>query len=227
MICISIGKPHPAVCKDMLQDAEIAEIRLDGADLSDAAIGQIFSLPLDLIATCRPGGSGSGANDDERKRKLITAIEAGAAYVDIEIEAANTFKEEIIRVAWKKECRVIISYHNYEKTPPPDELDCIIERCFAAGADIAKLACMASSEADAARILALYQREDRHDLIALAMGEKGMITRVAAPFLGAPFTFAAPDGETKTAPGQLDKTSLETIYGYLLPRGGRNAAIDE
>ena len=92
---------------------------MDGAALSLDEIKQIFSLPSKLIATCRPNPAIRG--EEERKKTLLTAIEAGAAYVDIEIEAADDFKKEIMQTARLRGCRVILSYHNYDKTPPKSE----------------------------------------------------------------------------------------------------------
>lgn len=215
MICVSIGKPEPHACLEILAHVEMAEIRLDGYDLNGPQIRQIFSMPVDLIATCRPGGPGSGQNDDERKRKLMTAIEAGAAYVDIEIEAGESFKKELMDFAREKECLIIISYHNYEMTPSIERLEHIVGHCLAIGADVAKVACKAVTEADSARLLSLYDSGDRSQILALGMGEKGTVTRVAAPFLGAPFTYASLAQGMETAPGQLDKTALESIYSSM------------
>lgn len=217
MICVCIGQPGVGHCKELLKGAQLAEIRLDGADLSPAEIREIFSLPLKLIATCRPNpGMPTG---EQRKKALLTAVEAGAGYVDIEIEAAPDFKKELIRAARLRGCRVIISYHNYENTPPKSQLEAIIGQCFSGGGDIAKIACRVNSLSDSARILSLYDREidkgNNRQIIAIGMGEQGKITRAAAPLLGAPFTYASPAGGGETAPGQLDKETLERVYELL------------
>jgi 3-dehydroquinate dehydratase type I len=223
MICISIGLPTVERCEALLKDPDIrlAEIRLDGARLSIEDIRTIFTLPPQLIATCRPG---SGLNEKERKKILLTAVEAGAAFVDIELESGGVFKEEILQAAGEQECRVIISYHNFEYTPAQSGLEAILRQCFADGADIAKIACRVHSESDSARILSLYAYEDRNlsrnkgengQIVALGMGEKGIITRIAAPLLGAPFTYAAQSTGMETAPGQLDRKTLEEVYRLL------------
>jgi len=218
MICLCIGKPAVDRCKELLPDVELAEIRLDGSALSLDEIGQIFSLPSKLIATCRPNPGIRG--EAERKNLLLSAIEAGAAYVDIEIEAEVDFKKEIMRAARLKGCRVILSYHNYENTPPKSKLEAVIARCFSEGADIAKIACQVHSQPDNARILSLYdikinKKSNNQQIIAIGMGEKGKVTRVAAPLLGAPFTYAAPSPRSETGPGQLDKETLARIYELL------------
>jgi 3-dehydroquinate dehydratase len=47
----------------------------------------------------------------------------------------------------------------------------IIDTCFSQGADVAKIATMARSKRDAARVLSLYESND--NIVALAMGEEG------------------------------------------------------
>jgi 3-dehydroquinate dehydratase-1 len=216
MICLCIGNPSVALCLELLPAVELAEIRLDGADLSPNEIRRIFTLHANLIATFRPKVGDDAL--EKRKMALLTAVEAGAAYVDIEIEAGAEYKKEIVQTARQHECQVILSYHNYENTPSKKHLETIIEQCFSQGADIAKIACQVHSEADSARILSLYDypgQLHQGKITAIGMGEKGKITRLAAPLLGAPFTYASQSTGKETAPGQLDKETLEKIFGWL------------
>lgn len=215
MICLSLGNPSVELCQELLPGVELAEIRLDGADLSLEQIQWIFTFHDNLIATYRP----KAGNEAPGKRKiaLLTAVEAGAAYVDIEIEAEAAFKKEIMQAARLRGCRVILSYHNYENTPSKKQLDAVIEQCFSEGADIAKIACQVHSEADSARILSLYDYPGQFHqgkITAIGMGEKGKITRLAAPLLGAPFTYASQAPGKETAPGQLDKDTLEKLLDW-------------
>ena len=215
MLCVSIADIDFEQCKKILQDVDLAEIRLDKLDFSPRQVEDIFSMPGKWIATYRPGR----ISESERKEFLITAIEAGAAYVDIEIEADDSFLKPIIEAARKKRSKVVVSYHNFENTPVKTELPAIVGRCFDRGADIAKIACRVLCEADSARILSLYDSPAgaRGKILAIGMGERGKITRVAAPLLGAPFTFAALSPGQKTAPGQLDIKTLRKILDLVKP----------
>lgn len=208
MICTSFGNIGYNELLDLLPKCEMAEIRLDMLDLNDSEIANIFSVHPNLIATCRPNKIGI----DEQKRRLKTAIESGASMVDLEEEAPVSLKIEMMGLACQYQCRVIISYHNYDRTPSSAELNAIVETIIKEGADIVKVATMAKSKADAARILGLY--EHFPSLVAIAMGKDGIATRIAAPLLGAPFTFAAPSND-KTAPGQLIDNDMRTIYQIL------------
>ncbi|HPD96015.1 MAG TPA: type I 3-dehydroquinate dehydratase, partial [Tenuifilaceae bacterium] len=83
---------------------------------------------------------------------------------------------------------------------------------FNDGADFAKVACMANSKDDSKRVVNLYS--DFSNLIAFCMGKDGQITRVVAPFLGAPFTYASLRG-VKTAEGQIDAEQLEILLNMM------------
>ncbi len=196
-----------------LNRVEMAEIRLDLTEYTPDQIKKVFAHPTPTVATCRPDNMGP-----EKQLEILTlAIESGAHYVDVEIEAAPVQQQALLAVARKHNCRVIISYHNYECTPGMRELYSLLDECYAKGADVAKLAVQANSKADSARILGLYSNEK--PLVALGMGEAGKITRVLSPSLGAEFTFAAMDNGAGTAPGQISysrmKALLETIENEL------------
>jgi 3-dehydroquinate dehydratase-1 len=212
MICVSIAEHTADGCIKALGGLELAEIRMDALDaheLNPANIRRIFSSPLKLIATCRPGIR----EDDERRHALIGAMDAGAAYVDIEVEADDGLKEDIAARAREKGCKVIVSYHDYQRTPSSEELRRIIEWCFQSGADIAKVSCMVNSEKDNARLLGMLDLG--RPLIVIGMGEKGRMTRVVAPLLGAAFTYASASAGKETAPGQIEKARLERIMEDL------------
>jgi len=209
MICVSIAEPTLEACLASIEGLELAEIRIDKTGLSLADIKQLFGSPVKLIATCRPGPRPA----EERLAFLLGAVTAGAAYVDIEVDAAPALKSAVVAAARERGCRVIVSYHNFKETPLRHYLLQTIEECFDAGGDIAKVVCRVQSSQDCVRILSLY--ESRKNLIALGMGELGVITRIAAPFLGAPLTYAALAPGKETAEGQPDLKTLQAVMKFL------------
>ena len=216
VICVSLAEPTPRDCLAALQGLAFAEIRLDAMKAAVEDMAAVFSGPSRLIATFRPQGSGAmtgtSFDDDVRKTFLSAAIEAGAAYVDIEADSALVYRQEIIEKAHRHGCKVIISHHDYEMTPDRNELERIANLCFDIGADIAKIAFTCVSESDGARLLGLLENSGfKGRLVVVGMGEKGKITRIAAPFLGSPFTFASSAKGKETAPGQIDRETLEKI----------------
>ncbi|MBN1598138.1 MAG: type I 3-dehydroquinate dehydratase [Bacteroidales bacterium] len=188
-----------------LDQIEMAEIRLDLTGFGIDEIKMVFSHKTPLIATCRPDQKGQ----EDQLERLSAAIKAGAKYVDVEIEALSKQREKIIDIARQFSCKVIISYHNFEFTPGLKELYQIADKCFALGADIAKIAAYSGSNADNARLLSLYSMNK--PVVILGMGETGKLTRIMAPLMGAEFTFAAADTGDATAPGQISYSKMKEL----------------
>jgi 3-dehydroquinate dehydratase-1 len=180
----------------------MAEIRIDLAGYSNDDIRKIFSIRKKLIATFRPGK----IKDNDRMEILKLAIESGALYVDIEYEAPAEYRNNIIDFAHKHQCDVIISYHNYDRTPELEELEKIVHEIYAMGADLAKVATHVNVNRDNSKILSLYKAPGR--LVAIGMGDLGRISRIVAPFLGAEFTYASLSDSSTTGPGQINFEKL-------------------
>ena len=210
MICVSVAETSLAACLQRLEGLDFAEVRIDALHQArNRDMRRIFSREQRLIATCRTGRYTAARRLD----LLLSAVASGAAYVDIELETEEETAEKIRECARKNSTGLIISHHDFEGTPPRERLNDLTERCFAAGADIAKLACRVREHRDAARLLGLL--DDSRSLVVVGMGPGGRIVRAAAPILGSPFTYASPDDGEKTAPGQMDRASMERILNEL------------
>lgn len=208
MICVSLDERCGSMFLRSIKGLEFVEIRMDRMEMALSEVKEVFSQPIRLIATCRPGH----LDDLKRKDYLIAAIEAGASYVDIEIESDSRYRKDIIEKARSKGCMVIISYHNHHETPSTDSLNSIVTTCFKEGAQIAKLACMVNSPADCARLIGLLGNTGYQGrLVVIGMGEKGRLTRILAPLLGSPFTYASYGAGKETAPGQIEDKRLEEM----------------
>jgi 3-dehydroquinate dehydratase type I len=209
VICVSIGEATLDECLSALKDIDFAEVRIDKMAVDSEQVRAIFSRPLRLIATCRPGP----IDDQKRKELLSAAIFAGASFVDIETEAGDELRTEIMALARRHNCQVIVSYHNFAETPDAAELERIVGDSFGKGADIVKIACRIRSLADNARLLGLLDRP--RPLIVLGLGPLGKISRIVAPFLGSPFTYASLAPGKETAEGQIDHQTLRKILRSL------------
>ncbi len=209
MICVAISDKNTDKCLKLMDSAEMAEIRLDLTGYSLTEIEKVFSHPVPKIATCRADKTGLVV----QREKLMKAIELGSSYVDIEIEVPDEQRNEIVAFAREHNCRVIISYHNFENTPPLQELFAIANDCYSKGADVAKVVTTINNDYENACILALYSLN--RPMVALGMGEKGKITRIIAPFMGAEFSFAASDEGAGTAPGQITNNQMKQIVTQI------------
>lgn len=220
MICTSIQKKNYREILDILASpgVEMAEIRLDSCPLSEDEISDLFAnSDKPLVATCR---ASEELGQQEAARKLRLAIEAGARFADLELEAPASMSKEFQKLCLKNGVEVIRSYHNFEGTPDVEMLQRVLARCFRYGADVAKIVCHCETEEDAARMGSLYSivLEDipslQGRLIAFGMGEAGRQSRIECLKRGAPFSYAALSEGEATAPGQLTTAEMrEKIYG--------------
>ena len=230
MICTSIQNRTLDEIFAILESGEVemAEIRLDRCNLAQDEVEELFSSSdVPLIATCRVSEIRAAIDDgntDDRKLDsrasqkaeslLITAIHAGAAYTDLEIEAPAMMSKRIRRET--RECGTVLirSYHDFSGTDSLEALKALTEKCFALGADIAKIVVTANDDDDSARVLKLYESFDPGRLVAFAMGEKGRSSRIDCLAKGAPHTYAALNEEEAAAPGQMSTASMRAnVYG--------------
>ncbi len=221
MICTVIQHKTAREIGEILRNGEMAEIRLDRCVLDDSDIDGIFESDVPLVATCRVSEVLS-ANPEMTEtaaatvceRKLCRAIEAGARYVDVEIEAPKYMSKRVRACARENGTVFIRSYHDFEGTDSVEALKAIVEKCFYHGADIVKIVTTARSGTDAERVMSLYGEFGRGKLIAFCMGEAGVQSRMDCLAEGAPYTYAALDGADPAAPGQRTAAAMrEELYG--------------
>ncbi|HKK62582.1 MAG TPA: type I 3-dehydroquinate dehydratase [Bacteroidales bacterium] len=208
MICISIGSKAVIPEVNRLRP-EIIELRYDLLKEPPELVDHLVDENIKRIATCRP----QNFNEEQRLEILKQALKYGADYADVELESDPAFIAEIREVCNYYKAGLIISYHNFEKTPEIDELEDLLNKCYILEADISKLACKVSKESDAATLLSLYK--DNRSKVIIGMGDRGRITRIASLFLGAPFSFAAFSREGVTAPGQYTFQEMNDLLRKL------------
>lgn len=209
MICTSLQNKDFVQLQALLEQLEMAEIRLDRCALEDEEIGLLFSqTDVPLIATCRL------AEESEAPQLLERAIQAGAKYVDLEMEAPAAVGRRIREACGSWGTVLIRSYHNFENTPPREVLLSILNRCRDFGGEVVKIVTTATSKADNDLILSLYDEVEPGTLVAFCMGELGRESRLEALKRGAPFTYACLRPEDATAPGQWTENELrKAVYG--------------
>ena len=175
------------------------------ADLMKRIRASIGDRPLLFTyRTVSEGGNGSLLPEDVR-RLLKEAAFTGADLVDVELALAGgewaSFAEELK----KSGAKVIFSFHDFEKTPSEEEMLAVLLKMQEADADISKIALMPQSDEDVMKVLNVCQKmkhtyADR-PYIVIAMGERGMPTRLCCTFTGSALTFVTAAGAS--APGQV------------------------
>lgn len=209
MICIPVtGRDVEKMAQEMAvaaEQADVVELRMDyapGADLRRL----LKDRPRPVIVTYRAkrqGGMFEGPEED-RLRLVQKAVDLGAEYVDIELDAAA-------RIRRNPKTRLIVSHHDFERTP--SDLGRLHADIVAAGADIVKIATMATDIRDNLAIFDLLRRSKK-ETIALCMGEPGTISRIIGKKFGGYLTFASIRAGRESAPGQITARDLRTLYRY-------------
>jgi 3-dehydroquinate dehydratase type I len=205
MVWTCISGPDYKLCKQQLQGAGFAELRLDLMQTSVEERLSLYSIPLPFIVTCRPQ-----AFDEAQAYALLEeAVLHGAAYLDVEIERSNSYIKKLATLTQKHGCQLILSYHNYVCTPSYGELSAICRQALSQGADIVKLACMVNTSKDNAVLLGLYK--DFSNLVSFGMGEQGRVSRIASLHCGAPFIYVAAENTEPTATGQYTAMEIDSL----------------
>jgi 3-dehydroquinate dehydratase/shikimate dehydrogenase len=108
---------------------------------------------------------------------------------------------------------LILSHHDLNGTPA--NLDAVFDALAATPAAVIKCVFTARDATDSCRVLEqLRLRGDKRPMIALAMGEVGLMTRVLARRFSAFLTFASCEAGLPSAPGQPTIAELRECYHW-------------
>ena len=157
---------------------------------------------------------GRNPAEELAENQLLKAIEAGAKYVDLEMEAPPMMGRKIRQACQEYGTMLIRSFHDFEGTPPEATLLSTLEKGRRFGGEVVKIVTTATCKADVDRILALYREAEPGTLVAFCMGPEGRESRLEALKQGAPFTYACLTAEEATAPGQWTAAEMDdAVYG--------------
>ena len=173
--------------------------RVEGEENLLADAGKVLS--EDGLYLSEPRKSRNPA-EELAENQLLKAIEAGAKYVDLEMEAPPMMGRRIRQACQQHGSMLIRSFHDFGGTPTEPVLLSLLEKGRRFGGDVVKIVTTATGKADADRVMALYREAEPGTLVAFCMGPEGRESRLEALRLGAPFTYACLTAEEATAPGQ-------------------------
>ncbi len=163
---------------------------------------------LPVILTFRQGEV-AGLFEDER----LEIISALLPYADaLDIELSSKISAPAVKKARSLSKTVIISEHDFEKTPGEKELERMFAQSIEKKADIVKIALMPRTPEDAARLMCFCLKNSRtYPLVCISMGEIGKFTRFCAPFFGSFITYGFIS--EPIAPGQVGVRELKRELG--------------
>lgn len=208
--------------------ADVIELRLDYLDedqlqLTRDGLASLFAeIPRTFIVTFRPAEQGGHRALSIQRRVSFwrdfftwfreTKPLKATLYVDIELDLFESLHSELPLEIGDGRLSIICSLHDFGQTPT--DLDAIYTRMARTNARVIKLAFQARDITDCVAVLQLVKRARREgrEIIAVAMGEAGLLTRVLAPMRGAFLTYGSLDAKQATAPGQISARALRELY---------------
>ncbi|AAL81816.1 3-dehydroquinase [Pyrococcus furiosus DSM 3638] len=198
-----------AVKKIKLHEADLYELRVDYLE-SMENIELLLPHSNKLIVTVRKVEEGGAKRIEEQERlKLFEKFaKIKPAYFDVELY--SNIVEDVINLSSKIGSKVILSYHNFSKTPSYQTLQSILDSMIELEPDIIKIVTYARDFRDNIEVIKLY--ENSENLIAFCMGEKGKISRIFSA-LYSPFTYVSIDNSV--APGQFTVGEMRKILELL------------
>jgi len=220
-ICVSIlPKTIPEALrlieKAETSQADFIEVRLDflenTRELGDLAHhGKTPKIATNMPASGQGKFSGTEA---ERQRILLSAAKNDFDYVDVGLSTPklNSFVGEVKAAGAKP----IVSFHDFSQSLSLPELNNILEREVACGADVCKIVTTAKQVEDNLALLNFTSTaSSKAKIVCFAMGELGKVSRLLSPVFGGFFTFASLERGSETAAGQMTIQEMRTAYELL------------
>lgn len=234
------GRPHTIVSlmgatgDELLQQArravaagaECLEWRVDFFRTADdvdavrrASVALAQALPdTPLVGTFRSVGQGGSRelSCDAYVALARTLVEGGVDIVDVELDRGEDVVRELVDAAHERDVRVIVSHHDFERTPATQHMVGLFARMTELDADLPKLAVMARCTADCLHLMEAAERTRatlHTPLIAIAMGAHGTLSRLAGEVCGSALTFCSL--EQASAPGQVGLAQATALLDSL------------
>ena len=222
-ICVPVCERNLTAMKQAAvrasQIGDLVELRLDYLETDELRksrpdITELLTELRETIVTFRPAEEG-GRQPLERADRIVFWLfgkPKNAEFFDIEAElavelAADEFSSQYID--WS---RVICSYHDFVGVPA--DLSQVYERMAGTPARILKIAVLADDVTDCIPIFRLLEqaRKEGREMIAIAMGMPGIVTRILGPSRGAFLTYGALKQDSVSGPGQPTVSELEDLF---------------
>lgn len=213
--CISIAENSPyktnQTLKTALKKSDYVEIRFDFLKVEHIpeTLELIKKHMNRIVCTLRPKKEGGMFPGTEKERIAIIKLiaEYNPFLLDIEF---NTISRNISLVKYLKmtKTRLLVSWHDFKKTPNSKKLEKKLRQMKKFSSDV-KIVSTARSSDDATRMLELYSKRGKVNLISFAMGDFGRISRILCLFLGSPYTYVSLG--KAVAPGQFNVDEVKKI----------------
>lgn len=169
---------------------------------------------LFTFRTKKEGGVREMSAEAYASLNKAVALTGLADLIDVELFTGDELVRGLIAFIHRHGTKVVVSNHDFEKTPAKSDLLYRLRKMQDMGADIPKIAVMPQNKKDVLTLLAATEEmaSDYADrpIITISMSGLGSISRLSCEVFGSCLTFGS--GFAASAPGQL---SAEELYQIL------------
>lgn len=200
---------------DFFQDVEdIEKVKMALEKMADI----LTSIPIIFTFRSAKEGGEKDISLDYYAELNNAIIETGLAdIVDVELFSGEDIVKEVVRAAHAHHVFVIISNHDFEKTPAKEEIIKRLRKAQDLGGDLPKMAVMPKSSADVLTLLdaslTMHDQYADRPIITMSMAGKGVISRVSGGIFGSSITFGA--AKKASAPGQVAISELRQTINLI------------
>lgn len=169
-----------------------------------------------LLFTFRTAAEGGETEiDKETYFKInLNAIETGLIdLIDVELYMGEDLVTQLVEAAHERDIKVVLSNHDFERTPAKKEIISRLQRMQNLGADISKIAVMPSDKTDVLTLLSateeMVNTYASTPIVTMSMGKLGVLSRVCGEFFGSAISFGTVGNAS--APGQIPADVLSDV----------------
>jgi 3-dehydroquinate dehydratase I len=164
---------------------DLCELRIDLLYRTSAELeSHIEDVACPKIATVRdPNEGGANALPEKTRLELYQRWLPLCDLIDVELRSLSRFSG-LVEQAESAAKGVIISFHDFEKTPSLEELQEKVDRCRLKKNQIFKVASKVAQWADVETLIRLLQQNPQLRIAAMGMGEFGKLSRLVLARLG-------------------------------------------
>lgn len=242
---VTLGKGAPKICVPLVgrtlkeletaaraldpHDYDLVELRIDFLDEVEnaaavraaiAAVREALPDAAPLLFTFRTLAEGGNREiaPDAYEALIALAVASGQVdAVDVEMFTERAHLERIVAGAHAADIKVVMSSHDFGKTPPREEIVARLATQQELGADVVKIAVMPKTPRDVVTLIDATEeftsRKARRPAITMSMGGLGAVSRLVGETFGSCLTFGAVG--TASAPGQIDAHTLRNVLSVI------------
>jgi 3-dehydroquinate dehydratase I len=198
-------------------EVDVLEFRIDAlADRLDAAERAMKAARFPVLLTVRrpDEGGATGTLEAGERKALYRRFLPCAGLIDVELRSLPAFGD-IVQEARAAGCAVVVSNHDFKKTPSLKQLIDREKRAAAEGCDVFKIASVASTARELSTLLEFTARPAKWPRSVMGMGRFGRVSRLALAEAGSLLNYGYL--HAANAPGQWEARELRRLIPRRLP----------